>query len=169
MIFYLLAASTQPIAEKAYPSLELILSILAIIISVFSVIFEYFWNKKINKTNLEADFFKDIYGDYLMTKIPKARLVIHFSNGVVSETEDLIEEINDMRRSSLFYKYNDKNYYNRLSKQIQHLEDFLVSNPGPLTDDEYAEFIQKVNDDIEEIYDIIMKKYIGKKVFNFFQ
>lgn len=164
MIFYVLASSAQPATSKATLSLELFLSILAIVISVSCAIFEYFWNQKINKTNLEADFFKEIYGDYLMTKIPKARQYIHYNDGNVSDTDDLIEVINNMRHSSLFYKYKDNEYYKLLCKQLQHLEDILVSKTGSLSDDDYVEFVQEVNADIESIYKIIMKKYIGKKI-----
>ena len=40
----------------------------------------------------------------------------------------------------------------------------MVQKTGKMTDDDYAEFIQEINADIEEIYNIIMKKYVGKKV-----
>lgn len=163
MNFILLTANAQPTNEISV-TLELILSVLAIIISIGSVISEYFWNQKINRTNLEADFFKDIYGEYLMRKIPEARNVIHYSNQVVSDTDDLINVLNDIRQSSLFFKYKDKEYYKTLYDNLQGLEDKLVKKTGKMNDDDYAEFIQEINTDIEDIYDIIMKKYVGKKV-----
>lgn len=164
MNLYLLTANIEPASNEATVTLELVLSVLAIIISVGSVIFEYFWNQKINRTNLEADFFKDIYGEYLMKRIPEARNVIHYNNQIVSDTEDLINVLNDIRQSSLFYKYKDKGYYKILCGKLQGLEDKLVQKTGEMSDDDYAEFIQEMNADIEGIYDIIMKKYIGKKV-----
>ena len=164
MIFYLLSSNVQPTSNQVSVTLELVLSVLAIMISVCSVIFEYFWNQKINRTNLEADFFKDIYGEYLMKKIPEARNVIHYNNQVVSDTDDLINVLNDIRQSSLFFKYKDKEYYKTLCDNLQGLEDKLVKKTGKMNDDDYAEFIQEINTDIEGIYDIIMKKYVGKKI-----
>lgn len=160
----LLTANIEPASTEVTVTLELVLSVLAIIISIGSVIFEYFWNQKINRTNLEADFFKDIYGEYLMKKIPEARNVIHYNNQIVSDTEDLINILNDIRQSSLFYKYKDKEYYKLLCEKLQGLEDKLVQKTGKMLDDDYAEFIQEINADIEGIYDVIMKKYIGKKI-----
>lgn len=164
MIGCLLFSASQSTTNGITISLELFLSVLALIISIGSSLFEYFWNQKINKTNLEAEFFKDIYSDYLMKKIPDARNVIHYNNNIVSDTDDLIEVLNDIRQSSLFYKYKDRNFYNLLRKQLQELEDKLVSKTGQMSDDDYASFVQEINSDIENIYDTIMKKYIGKKV-----
>lgn len=161
---FILLSSEIASTNEVSVTLELILAVLAIIISIVSVIFEYFWNQKINKTNLEADFFKDIYGEYLMKSIPEARNVIHYNNQIVSQTDDLISVLNDIRRSSLFFKYNDKKYYQTLCQKLQQLEDKLVKKSGKMTDDDYAEFIQDINTDIEEIYSIIMKKYVGKKI-----
>lgn len=163
MDFILLSAETINKNEMTI-TFELILSVLAILISIGSVMFEYFWNQKINKTNLEADFFRDIYGEFLMKTIPEARNVIHYNNQIVSQTDDLITVLNDIRRSSLFFKYNDKKYYQTLCQKLQLLEDKLVQKTGKMTDDDYAEFIQEINADIEDIYNIIMKKYVGKKV-----
>lgn len=164
MIGYLVSSASQSTTNGITISLELFLSVLALIFSIGSSLFEYFWNQKINKTNLEAEFFKDIYSDYLMKKIPDARNVIHYNDNIVSDTDDLIEVLNDIRQSSLFYKYKDRNFYNLLCKQLQELEDKLVSKTGQMSDDDYASFVQEINSDIENIYDTIMKKYIGKKV-----
>lgn len=99
-----------------------------------------------------------------MKKIPDARNVIHYNNNIVSDTDDLIDILNDIRQSSLFYKYKDRNFYNLLCKQLQELEDKLVNKTGQMSDDDYANFVQEINLDIENIYDTIMKKYIGKKI-----
>jgi hypothetical protein len=137
---------------------------MAIMISVFAVFFEYYWSQKINRTNLEADFFKDIYGDYLMKELPEARRVILYSNHVISDTDDLIDVLNEIRRSSLFYKYKDKDFYEKLCNQLQELENKLVNDTGKVIEDEhYVEFTKAVNQDIEHIYDTIMNKYIGKQ------
>lgn len=163
MSFCLLSADAILVENELTFTVELFLSILAVIISIFAVFFEYYWSQKINRTNLEADFYKDIYGDYLMNKIPEARRVILYSNHVISDTDDLIDVLNDIRHSSLFYKYKDKNFYEKLCSQLQKLEDKLVKDTGVIIEDEYyVDFTKTVNKDIEDIYNTIMDKYIGK-------
>lgn len=163
MSFCLLSADAIHVENELTFTLELFLSILAVIISIFAVFFEYYWSQKINRTNLEADFYKDIYGDYLMNKLPEARRVILYSNHVISDTDDLIDILNDIRHSSLFYKYKDKNFYEKLCGQLQKLEDKLVKDTGKvIEDDYYIDFTRTVNKDIEDIYNTIMDKYIGK-------
>lgn len=164
MYFTLLCACTVEQTDGASVKIEFLLSVIAIIISIGSIFFEYFWNQKINRTNLEADFFKDIYGVYLMKKIPEARRIIHYNNNNISDTDDLIRVLNEIRQDSLFYKYKDKDYYKLLCKNLQGLEDKLVEKTGRMSDDDYAEFIQEINTDIENIYDIIMRKYVGKTI-----
>ena len=98
-----------------------------------------------------------------MNKLPEARRVILYSNHIISDTDDLIDVLNDIRHSSLFYKYKDKSFYDKLCKELQNLEDRLVKNTGNSIEDEYyADFTKAVNKDIENIYNIIMDKYIGK-------
>lgn len=163
MLLIMLFKNSQPVTTWDI-SPELILSILAILISICAIFFEYFWNQKINKTNLEADFFRNIYGDFLMNKISKARNIIHYNNQKISDTQDLIDVLNDIRHSSLFYKYKDKSFYNLLCERLRTLEDKLVSKTDKILDnDDYSDFIQETNSDIETIYNIIMNKYIGKK------
>lgn len=150
--------------NKSGLSLELVLSIIAILISIFAAGFEYLWNNRINKANLEADFFKDIYNDFLVKKIPEARNIIHYNNEILDDVDSLVDVLNDMRRASLFFKYKDKSYYKALCIKLQALEDKLVQKSGHMSPDDFASFTMEINQDIEHIYEIIMKKYIGKKI-----
>lgn len=141
----------------------LIISILAISISVATALFEYIWNKKINVINLEADLHKSIYTDFLVKKIPEARSYIVYSDEQLKETDKLIETLNDMRRASLFYKYEDKAFYDNLTCKLQELENKLVKKTGIMSNDEFSSFHTSINSDISDIYDIIMNKYRGKR------
>lgn len=148
------------VSEKL--SVEMILSILALAISIITAIIEYVWNKAINITNLESEFYKNIYFDYLMKKIPEARQEIRYNNGKVCDVVKLTDVLNDMRQDSLFFKYKDKGFYNSLKQKLQNLEDYLVkSNDKEMDADDFVEFNSEINCKIEEIYDFIMKKYKG--------
>ncbi len=143
-------------------SLELILAILAIIISVATAVAEYVWNKNINVTNLEAEFYKEIYFDYLMKKIPEARQEIHYNDSKVQDVEKLTDVLNNMRQDSLFFKYKDKPFYEKLKRLLQELEDYLVENNNKRIDaDDFTIVNSTINLKIEEIYEYIMMKYKG--------
>lgn len=159
---YVLLNTAVESASQDNITVELILSIIAIIVSVSTAIFEYMYNKKINRTNLEAEFFITIYGKSLMEKIPKARQVIHYDGVSISDTQDLIDELNNIRLSSLFYKYSDRTYYDELCNKLQSLEDVLIKT-DKLSGDDYAVFINNLNLRLENIYHFIMNKYIGKR------
>lgn len=162
--YFFLIAEIPVNNNETSTNIELILALIAIIISISTAFFEFVWNTKINKINLEADFIKDIYIDYLMIKIPEARNIIHYSNEILSQTDNLVDVLNDIRRSSLFFKYKDKEFYKKLCEKLQNLEDNLVIKTGHISADDFAEFTNDLNDKIEEIYKIIIKKYIGKKI-----
>lgn len=151
---------TAPLNDKA--SLELILSILAILISICTAVGEFIWNKSINTTNLEAEFYKEIYFEYLMKKIPKARQEMRYNDDGIKDIETLLDTLNTMRQDSLFFKYKDKNFYNGLKEKLQDLEDFLVLNSNKKIDfDDYIVVNNEINKRIEDIYEFIMKKYKG--------
>ena len=52
--------------------IALVISICAFIVSVLVPIFEFLWNNKMNKHNLEAEYFREMYGEIMYQKIPKA-------------------------------------------------------------------------------------------------
>ena len=140
------------------------LSIVALVISIGTAVFEYFWNVRINKTNLEAELIKDTYKDFLMIKIPEARNYIHYGDETLSDTDKLVEVLNEVRQASLFYKFKDKRYYTFLCYKLQKIEDKLVMKTGKMSNDDFSVFNIELNRDIEEIYQIIIKKYHGEKI-----
>jgi len=144
-------------------NMDSVLAIIAIIVSIGTLIFELIQNQRINRINLEAHFYEVIYQDFLIKKIPNARNQIVYNENVISKTEKLVDVLNDMRRKSLFFKYKDKDFYEELCKLLHKLEDELTEKSDfKLEPDEFCEFSKFVKDMIEDIYDLIMSKYTGK-------
>ena len=145
--------------------LKMVLSIIAIVISVIAIGFEFFGSQRINRINLEAKFYEEIYNEFLLEKIPNARNKLTYNNNIISGTEDLIDVLNDIRRKSLFFKYRDEKYYGNLCKHLQDFEDELVQKSDVSHDNEqFCKFTKYVNDSLEEIYNIIISKYTGKLI-----
>ncbi|MCH5250573.1 MAG: hypothetical protein J1E98_11595 [Lachnospiraceae bacterium] len=169
MLLLLLATefSQQTIIEGNVSkiNIELVISIIALMISVGSSVFEYFWNRHISRKNAETEIYKDIFIEYLIKKIPEARNKIHYGNEILSDIDDLVNVLNDLRRDILFFKFSDNCFYRELYKKLQKLEDKLVTISGKKIDaDEFADFHKGLDEDIHNIYNFIMKKYIGKRV-----
>ena len=141
---------------------EIIISIIALGISILGVIFEWVSTQRSIRVSLEADYYKSIYEEYLIIRIPKARQLIKYNESILSDVEPLVKELNDMRRASLFFKYKDKNFYERIYELLQSLEDKLVTRCGEMDHDKFAEFTSELNGDIEVIYETINKNYLGR-------
>lgn len=165
MILSVLLTSSQVQATTSTHSLnmELILSILAIIISLSVAIGEYIWNKKINITNLQSEFYKDIYFKYLMKDIPQARQYIHYNNEELTDVNRLIDVLNSIRQDSLFFKYKDKVFFEKIKKLTQELEEHLIAKEGHMDADTFSDFNSDLNNRIEKLYTSIMDKYNGKR------
>lgn len=144
-------------------NLELVLSIIAIVISVITIFIEFYGNQRVNRINLEANFYEKIYNDFLIDKIPNARNAIAYNNNIVSGADELIDVLNDMRRKSLFFKYKEEKFYNELCKKLQELENELVKKSDmELDNDNFCQFVENIKKALEEIYDIVLCKYTGK-------
>ena len=142
---------------------EVIVSIIAVVISIIAIGFELFGAQRINIINLKSSFYSKIYDDYLMYKIPSARNKILYNDNCVSQTDDLIDLLNEMRRNSLFFKYSDKKFYNGLVEKLQKLENELVTKcDKKLEHDEFCKFNESLNNQLDDIYEYILVEYTGK-------
>lgn len=156
-------ASVSGDATGITGNIELILSVIAIVVSIGCVIFEYFWTCKINIVNMDSEYVKQIYDEYLIYQIPRARRKIHHGENEIEGIDEITHILNDIRRDSIFYKYTDNDFYKELCEVLHKTEDYAVKKSGKMTDDEYVEFTKDLNGQIEDIYRIIHTKYIGKK------
>lgn len=144
-------------------NIELVLSIIAIIISLVAIAFEFFGNQRINRVNLRSTYYEEIYNGFLVTKIPEARNKLIYNNNRISNTDELIDVLNDMRRKSLFFKYQDEKFYKKICDLLQNLEDKLVTDGDKSLDsDEYCSFTKAVKESIDKIYKTIFDRYTGK-------
>ncbi|MGX7202408.1 hypothetical protein BCR22_07460 [Enterococcus plantarum] len=138
------------------------LSIIAVIVSVVSLFWQNYKENKHHKANLESEYFKEIYLDYLVNEIPKARKPIVFSNGKIIGTDQMIEVLNNIRQDSLFFKFEDNKYYDQIYSKLQSLENkYVESSDVNMTNDEFSKFHSETDSSMTEIYRIITNKYIG--------
>ena len=141
-----------------------LLSIIAIIISIGVAITESKRELRMNRLNIEAEYFSQIYKDFLIEKIPKARRRLHFELNKLIGIEQLIDVIKEMRERSLYFYYRDFNFYEGLQKRLQTTEDYLMEkvNEGIITDNRQEIFFKQVNTYIESIYGWIAEAHFGE-------
>lgn len=143
--------------------LSLKLSIASLIISIGTVVFEYFYNKRINSINIDATYFNEIYKDYLINIIPESRVKISLTgNGRISGVDDFLDVLREMRKKSLFFKYKDDIFYKELIAKIQGLEDELVMVEDELENSTYNQFVVRIDYKIDSIYKFILDTMQGK-------
>ena len=142
----------------------LIISVIALVTSVIVACVEYYRDFKITTINLEFEFYKEIYMEHLIKKIPRARDVIWIDEGyMVRDTQMLLDELNEVRRDSLYFMYNNKGFYQELKESLQELEDYIVSSEGKvILTNEQGVFFQKIQIGLDKIYRIISDAYNGK-------
>lgn len=157
------AATVDMMEGTSGITLELALSVIAIVISIITIFIEFYGNQRVNRINLEANFYEKIYNDFLIEQIPNARNAIVYNNHIVSGVDILIDVLNDMRRKSLFFKYKEEKFYTNLCTKLQELENELVKKSDiELDNDDYCKFVEYIKKSLEEVYDIILCKYTGK-------
>lgn len=140
-----------------------VISLGAAAIAIISAIVVYRQTERINRINLQSAFFDEIYKEHLIRKIPEARRYIGFVNGRLIGTDKLVDELNDIRKDSLYFYYNNKIFFQKLKDIMQELENFLIVREGRIVEvDEQVEIVEKIQNDIERIYACINEFYLGK-------
>lgn len=121
---------------------------------------------KYNTVNLESNYLDEIYKPYILTLLPEAQNKIGIVNQRIVGTDDLIDIVNNMRKSSIYYKYQDDGFYNELKDKLENIENLLVESGNmSYSDKSFTEFTSNLHKLIKEIYYMIHQKYIGKKSY----
>lgn len=141
------------------------LSVIAIIISIMTVFFEFYYTTHNNKSSLMSIYYSETYKKYLTNLVPDARMAISYNKQtkVLSGTDMLEEVILDIRKDSLYFKYQNKKFYNKLMEKLDLIDDLLVLNGQTrLAWNSYKEFETKLDDIIAKMYELINDNYTGK-------
>lgn len=146
-------------------TVALIISIIAVIISVGIPIYEKTIDKRVNDINLNSEYLKEIYILYLTKEIPRSRKIMRFKHNVLCDTNDFCNTLKSFLCDIQFYMYIDKYFYNRLKQVIQELEDFVMEADGAtLNDNEKNDFWDNIDTYLNSIYNLMNQKYINGRV-----
>jgi hypothetical protein len=145
-------------------NISVIVSIISILMSLSTAYFQRRLSKKSQKISLESIYYKEIYWKYLVGKIPDAREYVQFANSTkeVTDTDRIEEVLIDMRRDSLFFKFTDLNFYDSILFEITNIENKYVT-ADKMIYEKYIDFEKEVDSLLNEVYDMILSKYLGEK------
>ncbi|MBQ3706512.1 MAG: hypothetical protein II889_01260 [Clostridia bacterium] len=138
---------------------SLCFSSIAILISVITLIEQ----KRRQRTELEYEFFKNHFMDYLNNDIPNGRKLIVFEDEKLVGIDNLLDVLTRMRKDADYFKYSNNKFYKKFKKVNQKLEDFLSEglNKQGYDNDRQSEFNRKCDRKIRKLYITITKQYFG--------
>lgn len=133
------------------------------LISLFGCFYTNKQTKKMNNLNIKARYFEKIFDDYLIYKIPEARMYIRFNeSGKLDDFQKLIDILCEMRKAALFFKFDNKSFYSDLKSSTQELEDYLSKCGNRKFDyEEQADIHKIIGEKMTAIYACISNCYLG--------
>ena len=140
-----------------------VISCISLISTIGLTIWEIINNVKTNAVNLQSVICEKVFDKFLIEDIPQARRFLKFdSKNNLTGGEKLNNVLVDIRNSSLYFRYNDRNFYDKLDEKLTELEDYLTNLMNKVHETtKHAEIYNKIDEMIKEIYLIIYNKKIN--------
>lgn len=142
-----------------------VISICAAVVALLSAIDAHRQNYKINRINLQSGYLDQIYKEHLIYRIPESRKYIEFLHDRLSGTDQLVDELNSIRRDSLYFYFNNKKFFDKLKKKLQWLENYLMEREGKFyTPNEQKHIYITIQKRLEDIYACINDLYLREEI-----
>ncbi len=127
----------------------IVISIVAVIVSVVSWVISYRQQSNMLKLNFRNSYNYQIFSVYLLKKIPETAKHFRFVKGELSKIykEKMNRIILDLKKDIIFFKYKDKRFYEKIYLILLTLDDKLVEISGIKNNDENKE---KAKNDFEK-------------------
>lgn len=134
-----------------------ILAVVSFVVSIISIITSFNQNQKINSLNLQSRYFEKIFDKYLIEEIPKARAYIRYHHNKLADVNKLVDTLDELKKSSLYFKYSNKEFYQKLKESIDDLGQFLTdcSNNSEPDLDQQSQNMLEIGNKIASIYKLI--------------
>ncbi|WP_214856546.1 MULTISPECIES: hypothetical protein [unclassified Exiguobacterium] len=145
----------------------IIISLISVIVTIYFSVVQHLRENRLNQTNLESVYFNDIYKKILIKDIPTGLKYMRISTtGDIKDTERLRESLQQMFQVSVYYQYNDENFYNTLRSKCEEIEDYILEKQErPLSTTDIEIFNTKIRRQIKELYQIVNDKFLGTKKY----
>jgi hypothetical protein len=100
------------------------LSAVAILVSVWGLVV----SKRINETNLQSEYFREIFSEYFIEEIPKMHKCIYFEGErLSSDYKQFTMLLVEMLNKAMYFKFANESFYLKLSKEISDFDDRMIN------------------------------------------
>ena len=141
---------------------SIVLAAIAIVVSICTAIATYRQGKKGQRISLEAEYFREVFKDYLLNKLPNAWRRVSFACGKIIDDDDLQTCLNSIIKDALYFKFSKESFFIELKEMIESIEDELVNAHNCRHNDrEEDEFKKRISRMLHELYHYINKQYYG--------
>lgn len=143
---------------------SLVCAVLALLISIAAILIPYIQQKRISEKTLEAEYYKEIFMEYLLKGIPVNRKKVTYVNEQLCKSyKEFNKMLSELRKSILYFSYRDKKFYNALENVIILLDEKLVQEAGKtnVNFQEQKKFIETFDNLIEKLYKIVFENYFN--------
>lgn len=142
---------------------SVVISFLAIIVSVVNACYTYFQSESHNKINIRSKYFEKVFDEHLLVNLPTARRYLRFSDGRLVDVEKLSDALNDLRQSAVYFMYANHKFYDELRDYIGQLDDYIQECGNKRYDfDQQSIVLDSIQKKMESIYDCIDKASTGR-------
>lgn len=140
---------------------EVVLAAISLIVSIFAIYIPYRQAKRSKLSELETIHFQKVYSEFLLEGLPVAKANTKFELGKYIGVDSYIDCIRKVRHCSLYYKYYDEVFYNKLINVLRGLEDILANSENRTYEsiDDQQQLCEKIEQSVGIIYKTINKKY----------
>lgn len=140
-----------------------IMSMLTFLSTLYIAKQQYNLNKSMGSKQLDGIFFNKTFFDHLTNGLPRAREMLRFDivTHQLKDTDQLIGELNAIRRESFYFTYLNEKFYKELMNALQEFEDYLVMNTDKTYYDKemQGECDKAIKNYMNKIYSIIHNEY----------
>ncbi|CAD5898191.1 hypothetical protein [Carnobacterium maltaromaticum] len=137
---------------------EIILSIIAIAVSVFTFYRQKKEENLINKINLKSIFFEKIFFMILTEEIIEAQEKVNLFDNKLAGTDEMEKILSKIGKKSRYFYYTDKNFHTELKKQLLKIDELCTSTEN-LDRISYNEVSTNLDNELENLYSIMLTKY----------
>lgn len=144
-------------------AISLLLSGTAVVISVTALVLQLLQQRKWNRKNMEADYYKEIFMKYLLKEIPEKQKYISFQGEKLNNGYKKFNVvINNLRRDILYFRYRKPEFYEKLKDNLVAIDEYLVKEYGKtkVNYQEQRQFFNELDEKITQLYNLIMENYM---------
>jgi hypothetical protein len=140
--------------------ITIILSVVAILVSIASLWVNFKLNNQLNHKNTMAKIYQSIFNQYLLKKFPKGLsnvLECKSRNEIPVARLILNNSIKSCLKDINFFVIQDKTIYNQLRLKLIEIDETLYSFSSPHND--FEDHKKKLTKELGELYNLIFDKY----------